>query len=97
MRIYKNKPYVKQYDDNGVLLNPFKRSVISPHPNRRQRRKQEREMSSLFNKGKGLNNRKAKKSDGSIKRIAQHFRHVLASLNKHRQTKVRVYGHNIAN
>ena len=96
MRIYKNKPYVKQYDENGRLLNPFKVSVISPHPNRSQRRKQEREMSKLFNKGKGLNNRKAKRSDGTTKRMAQHFRHVISTLNAPSQTKVKVYGHNLA-
>lgn len=35
-----NKPYVKQFDENGVLLNPVTKSnpYFSPYPNRRQRR-----------------------------------------------------------
>lgn len=34
----KNIPYVKVYDENGVLTNPIKKSYFSPYQNRRQRR-----------------------------------------------------------
>lgn len=85
----RNTPYVKRYDENGNLLNPFKRAVISPNHNRRERRKQEREMRKLFNSGKGGNNRKAKRSDGTIQRIKNHLRHVINSLTPKGQTKVK--------
>ncbi|HPC09808.1 MAG TPA: hypothetical protein PLN85_01885 [archaeon] len=34
-----NKPYVKQYDNNGVLINPIETSYTSKFPNREYRRR----------------------------------------------------------
>lgn len=34
----KNIPYKKQYDENGVLLNPIERAYINPFPNRQLRK-----------------------------------------------------------
>lgn len=33
-----NKPYVKQFDEQGILLNPIVKSYKSNYPNRKQRR-----------------------------------------------------------
>lgn len=33
-----NKPYIKSYDENGVVSNPIQGSLISKLPNRKQRR-----------------------------------------------------------
>lgn len=33
-----NRPYVKQYNKNGVLINPIVRSLVPDFPNRRKRR-----------------------------------------------------------
>jgi len=32
-----NKPYVKEYNEDGICTNPIKGSYESPFPNRRQR------------------------------------------------------------
>ena len=34
-----NQPYVKQYDNNGVLINPIKTAYVSEFPNREYRRR----------------------------------------------------------
>lgn len=36
--INKNTPYVKQFDENGHLLNPIQGSYVSPFPNRQRRK-----------------------------------------------------------
>lgn len=33
-----NKPYVKKYDENGVMINPIERVYLSTEPNRAERR-----------------------------------------------------------
>jgi len=33
-----NMPYVKEYDNDGILINPIRRSYISKDSNRRKRR-----------------------------------------------------------
>ena len=34
-----NQPYVKQYDNNGVLINPIETAYVSESPNREARRR----------------------------------------------------------
>lgn len=34
-----NKPYVKEYDENGIVLNPIVGSYRTKYPNRKERRK----------------------------------------------------------
>ncbi len=46
----KNVPYKKDYDNDGVLLNPIKLKYPQPNPNRATRRKAMRG----FLKSKGL-------------------------------------------
>lgn len=38
MSKFKNTPYVKHYDSNGVLTNPIQKAYINPFPNRNMRR-----------------------------------------------------------
>ena len=47
-----NKPYVKQYDENGVVTNPIKGILLHGEPNRQERR-------SEFKKQRQHNNRKS--------------------------------------
>jgi len=84
-----NKPYVKQYNEQGLISNPIVGSYKSTSPNRRQRRELEYNKPFIGNK-KGislvvvkigaLSFQKYKKvvqvvkmKDGSIKRINQSY------------------------
>lgn len=40
----KNKPYVKEYNSDGEVINPIKGSYLNWYPNRRQRRISERKL-----------------------------------------------------
>lgn len=67
----KNIPYVKKFDENGVLLNPVTKSnpYFSPYPNRRQRRatnKYFHPINSTLKYKRAGNNRKKSKGRKSI-------------------------------
>lgn len=47
-----NKPFVKEYDKMGNVVNDFERSYVSEFPNRKSRREH-------LNKGRFQNNRKS--------------------------------------
>ena len=49
-----NIPYVKIYDEFGTVLNPIKSAYVSPHRNRKERRRS-------LQKSRFLNNRKTAK------------------------------------
>lgn len=49
-----NRPYVKAYDAQGVLINPIHGEFINLQPNRRERRKETVNKDRLFSNKKGL-------------------------------------------
>lgn len=49
-----NRPYVKQYDANGDLINPIVSKFLNTSPNRRERREETVNRPRLFNNKKGI-------------------------------------------
>ncbi len=49
-----NKPYVKKFNRDGVLINPIEKSYVSERPNRRQRRRELRKVRFHNNRKGGL-------------------------------------------
>lgn len=49
-----NRPYVKQYDANGDLINPIVSKFLNTEPNRRDRREEMFNKTRLFSNKKGI-------------------------------------------
>lgn len=79
----KNVPYIKQYDQDGVLLNPIKGPYESKLPNRRQRRAFKNEPRFIGNsKGIHLTVTEDSIRPRAFKRIVQTITHHLVSATK---------------
>lgn len=49
-----NRPYVKQYDAKGELINPIVSKFLNTEPNRRERREETVNRRRLFSNKKGV-------------------------------------------